>query len=322
MKNKLLLKTGFGVWFCLLLLACNEDDIVPSIDFPHLYNIVDNPDDPVQHQRFKLYETYQVPVYFNDTIARTFIQTDQKGDSVFRIETLDMTWKFTSQEKNTSFGYVFLTDADEQLRALHTVKKYLESLSIPLRPFSILVTKSAISKTGTAETKVSSYVGYRVVLITGAENLDESGTIQLAEKLKKDMIAYKVANYKDELEAFNKISKEWYNIQWTNLPDVPEDFSSSQRTLWGSLGEEELAEIRSVVGKFGFLGGQNDNVISWFGGGANSPKDKDDDLKMFLDEMLKYSKEQFTTRWEHAPLVMEKYNILYKVIAENLKVKL
>lgn len=321
MKN-ILLKAGFGWWICLLLIACGEEEITPAIDFPHLYEIKDNPDDPVQHKCFELYTTYHVPVYFNDTIARTFVGWDRQGDSVFRTETLDMTWKFTSWENNTSYSYVFLTETEEKLKALHTVEKYLESLSVPLRPFSILVAQSAVSKTGGGEKAVSSYVGYRVVLITGAENLDEEATVVMAEKLKKDMIAYKVANYTEELNAFNKISKEWYNVSWSSLPGVAEDFSSSQVWIFGKLDEEELAEIRLVVGQFGFLGGQNDNMISWIGGGAMSPEDKEADLKMYLDEMLKYSKEEFKVRWGHAPLVMEKYDILYGIIAEKLEVEL
>ena len=322
MKNKLLFRIGMGLWFCCFFMACGEEDITPKIDFPHLYEIVDNPNDPVQHKRFELYNRYHVPVYFNDTIARTFVRMDRQGDSVYQVETLDMTWKFTSQENNLSFGYVYLTEAEKQLKALHTVEKYLESLSVPLMPFSVLVTKSAVTTTGGTDTDVSSYVGFRVVLITGAENLDEAGTIKLAAKLKTDMIAYKVANYTSELGSFNKISQEWYNTKWENLPGTPEDFSSSQRGLFGPLPESDLAEIRTVVGKFGFLGGQNDNVISWIGGGMSSPKDKDQDLKMYLDEMLKYSKEKFKERWGHASLVMEKYDILYKIIAEKLEVKL
>lgn len=320
--KKILFITGIGLCICLLFAACEKDDITPAIDFPHLYEIVDNPDDPVQHKCFELYKTYHVPVYFNDTIARIFAGFDRQGDSVFRVETLDMSWKFTSVEDNTSFGYVFLTGQDEKLKALHMVEMYLESLSVPLRPFSILVTESAVSKTGNAETKVSSFVGYRVVLITGAEDLDEEAALKMAAKLKKDMVAYKVGNYTDELNAFNKISKEWYGAVWTNLPGVEQGFSSSQQTLWGPLGEGDLAEIRQVVGQFGFLGGQNDNAISWIGGGKYSPADKDADLKMYLDEMLKYPKDVFKERWGHAPLVMEKYAILYGIIAEKLEVEL
>lgn len=320
--KKILFISGIGLCICLLFAACEKDDITPAIDFPHLYEIVDNPADPVQHKCFELYKTYHVPVYFNDTIARTFVRFNRQGDSVFRVETLDMPWKFTSVEDNTFWEYVFLTGQDEKLKALYTVEKYLESLSVPLRPFSVLVAKSAVVGTKDATRKLGSYVGYRVVLITGAEDLDEEATLEMAAKLKKDMVAYKVTNYTEELNAFNKISKEWYNTAWANLPGVDEDFSSSQKTLWGSLDEEELAEIRLVVGKFGFLGGKNDNVISWIGGGSSSPENKDTDLKMYLDEMLKYPKDVFKSRWGHAPLVMEKYAILYRIIAEKLEVEL
>lgn len=322
MKKIMFRRLLLGVVLGLSGAACQKEEITPSIAFPQLYEIKDNADDPVQHRRYELWKTYNVPVYFNDTIAKTFVGMDHAGDSVFRTETIDLNWGFTSQEKNTHFEYVYLTDEEEQMNALEVVEKYLASLSVPLRPFSVLVTRSALSVTGGAGTEVPNKVGYRTVLITGVEQMTEKEAAEMVQLLKKEMIKNKMSNYTDELTAFNKISKEWFNTMWTNLPGVPDGFSSSKRGLFGPLSEEALKEIRLVVGRFGFLGGQNDNVISWIGGGRYSPENKDDDLNMYLDEMLSYSKTEFKTRWGHAPLVMEKYDILYGVIAEKLEVEL
>lgn len=174
--------------------------------------------------------------------------------------------------------------------------------------------------TNSTEEPLTSNVGYKVVLITGAEDLDEAATVALVAKLKKEMVSSKVVNYTDELKKFNAISKDWYNTAWKGLPGVPDNFTSS--TVRFFLGLKPHPDRRKIVGQFGFLGGQNDNVAAFFGGGMSSPENANDDLQMYLDEMLNYSKKEFKSLWGTSALVMEKYDILYEIIAEKLEVEL
>lgn len=52
----------------------------------------DDPDDPVKHRIYEIYETYGIPVYFNDTIGRIFLKTDVHGQPVYQYEKLDLAW--------------------------------------------------------------------------------------------------------------------------------------------------------------------------------------------------------------------------------------
>ena len=57
--------------FCLLMIACSKESTLESrINLDELYVIQDDPDDPVKHRIYEIYETYGIPVYFNDTIGR------------------------------------------------------------------------------------------------------------------------------------------------------------------------------------------------------------------------------------------------------------
>ena len=65
-----------------LAVACQkESEITSSIGFENLYEIKDDPTDSIQHKRYEIYQTYGVPVYFNDTIGKVFVKTDINGDS-------------------------------------------------------------------------------------------------------------------------------------------------------------------------------------------------------------------------------------------------
>ena len=54
----------------LMLTACSEDKISgDGVDLTNEFEITDNPNDPVQHERYQIFKEYNVPVLFNDTIA-------------------------------------------------------------------------------------------------------------------------------------------------------------------------------------------------------------------------------------------------------------
>ena len=49
--------------FCLLMIACSKESTLESrINLDELYVIQDDPDDPVKHRIYEIYETYGIPV--------------------------------------------------------------------------------------------------------------------------------------------------------------------------------------------------------------------------------------------------------------------
>ena len=56
------------------MIACSKESTLESrINLDELYVIQDDPDDPVKHRIYEIYETYGIPVYFNDTMGNRFI---------------------------------------------------------------------------------------------------------------------------------------------------------------------------------------------------------------------------------------------------------
>ena len=81
------------------------------------------------------------------------------------------------------------------------------------------------------------------------------------------------------------------------------------------LTAEFRAAVRAAIGQFGFVSaGRFVSVMS--------PDNTEDDLNGYITEILQHSKEEFEQLWGDSPLVMKKYEILCKIITDELGVEL
>lgn len=348
----------------LILFSCEKEKIEPKIadNLENYYEIKnDNPDDPVQSERYKIYEEYGVPVYFNDTIAKVFVKISPTGDSVFRYERVDMNWKFTSSTSATyRYSYVGYDNDADKLKALGIIRNYLEKASKPLQPFCFLATKAATrdnvdgkAPDGSGVPYVTYEIGYRAILLQGLVQYGTPAKIdEFTTLLRKMMITARLKNFERELEEFKSVSDEkWYDKDFkTKEPEglgVVWD-SSHVMARYNNAGKfdryekielsamrityrfyeqnypfepnpEETFESfrqspRAKIGAFGFVGTNKNNSMSSYSVSA--------ELGIFLDEILNTNREEFIRRWGTSPLVMQKYDILYKIIKEQMDVDL
>ena len=71
-----------------------------------------------------------------------FVKKDVTGKDVYRYETLDLAWGFTSYDRVT-YVYEYMMDPDEQMKALDIIENYLKLAAKPLYPFNFFAAKSA-----------------------------------------------------------------------------------------------------------------------------------------------------------------------------------
>lgn len=163
----------------------------------------------------------------------------------------------------------------------------------------------------------------------------DSQIITLPETMMKEMVKSKIMNYTDLLAAFNDVSdKVWYGPMWSELD--PHWYDYVDGTTWpryffgpsalsdswfgcNVMAPEELAEfraaVRAAIGQFGFVSGSKFTSVM-------SPANMEDDLNGYITEILQHSKEEFEQLWGDCPLVMKKYEILGKIITDELGVEL
>ena len=317
------------ICFCLLMIACSKESTLESrINLDELYVIQDDPDDPVKHRIYEIYETYGIPVYFNDTIGRIFLKTDVHGQPVYQYEKLDLAWGYDSYEK-LEYHYQYITDPEKQLEVLTWIGQYLRDADKALFPFCFFVPESVTTKNldnrEVTELDQQFMIGFRTLtMIMGNWEGENPGDILL--NMKRNMVTQKIKNYSEDLAYFNKVSDaNWYGTKyWSEVDNtittywncdvLNPDYTGS---LTGEALEEQRVEARAVTGRFGFVMGDE------WGGGLFTPYDTQRDLECFVKVILATgSDEVFREQWCTYPLVMEKYDVLYEIITEKLGVEL
>lgn len=334
----------------LMIIACSkEDSLENNINFEDVFAIVDNPSDPVQHERYNIYKEYDVPVYFNDTIASKQVGVDYYGKPIIRYETVDLQWSFDSYDQNASYRFNFLAKEQDKLNSLKFIREYLEICNEPMRPFSVLLVDTLTVGTGEDISKPVYHVGYRTLVIAQVKDITSNDSIALVSKeIIQNMIKDKISADRNLCARFAAISslQNWYFMIWddSNAPTVTkwrarswllsptylfhgepykqdegQDFVEIILDM-GLVGSEEeaIAErnlMLQEIGNYGFIRSSNTSA-------AMSPASDEEDRDFFLRAMLYLGANKFTERYGEHPLIMEKYKILHDFITEELGLEL
>ncbi|SKB95418.1 hypothetical protein SAMN05660841_03237 [Sphingobacterium nematocida] len=310
-----------------LFSSCEKEKaLTPEIEYEHLYKIVDDPNDPMKHRIYEIYQKYNVPVYFNDTIGQVMVAKDVTGKPVFKYEKLDLSWGF-NYYGNFKYDFEYMTDPVEKNKALDIIERYLEKADRALYPFCFFVTKSATRYN--ADKVLEDYkngkfeIGFRTLFLTG--NWTVALQKSLPDDMMRQMVANKIMNYPDEIEAFGKISKqEWYGGKaWSSLTSAPAGWTCDALndnywkgpSLTPAAWEAERVPARAIVGKLGFVWGHKSTSLQ-------TPEDVTRDLAGYINQMLKYSPEEFEQLWGANPLVIQKYRIVNDIVVNKLGVQL
>ncbi len=336
--------------FCLLSVlwtACSDTETLENkIDFSSPYVISDDPNDPVQHHRYQIYQQYGVPVFFNDTISKTYTGTDYDGEPIYHYETLDLNWSFSSHnKKNVTYIVDYCTDPELQLKALEFVDAFLARASKPMRPFSIFLPNSLGIKENDKNIIESPeyWSGFRTLVIPNVQNVEQENIPAFSTKILLSMVKDKTMKASDIVERFGEVSdkNKYYDKPWVNdgsngglgcqwgvvhvgtywKPSKLYEEDICQRYIWYYWDthvqteeefETERATIFQQIGTFGFICGQlaDRGMLEHL----RSPQKITEDMEYYLDVMLEIGSEKFIERYGSSPLVLKKYTILANYI--------
>ena len=223
----------------LIALVCvtscsKEDAIDKQTVLENVYTIEDDPNDPVQHKRYQIYQTYQVPVYFNDTISVKEIGTDWYGNPVKRYETLDLNWGFDSYTTSIKYKYDYLQTEEDKLNALNFAEQYLQLCSRSMRPFSIILADNLTSTSTSLVIPDNYYVGLRTLVLFGiADITDPDEIMNTSQAVIGNMLIQKISGNETIVDQFGAVSgklQAYYKIWGTEL-DCTDVMSCTRKLL-------------------------------------------------------------------------------------------
>ncbi len=339
---------------CCAFAACSDEDTPKEQTvLDNMFVINDDPNDKIQHKRYEIYRTYNVPVYFNDTISAKEIGTDWYGKPVIRYETVDLNWEFDSYNTSLKYIYDYIETDEEKLNALTFVEKYLETCSQSMRPFSIMVANGLTSTSSEMKIPENYFVGFRTLVLYGiADITDNDEIISKSQEIISNMILQKIKANDNLCKKFGEISNGLYWREWKDLGGCPTterwhsatygmtgvnalfhgtpyntnsywygDVDFVEYLLIGKYikSKEEAEAIRqqiiAEIGQYGFIKGAESLYLS-------SPSNVDEDIAAFTQAIISMGKNTFTERFGNCPLVMQKFGILCDYIMNTLEVEL
>lgn len=343
----------YYIILCLCALcvsSCGKEDVLENkIDFSSDYEIKDDPSDPIQHHKYLIYQKYGIPVFFNDTVSATVTGTNYDGKPIYRYETLDLNWSFSSHNNNkVSYEYEYIKDTDKQEKALEFVEAFLQRASKPMRPFSIFLPETLVIKSDKGTETPEYYSGFRTLIVPNVQDLTEEEIPEFSDNILRSMVRAKVLQAEAVVNSFSEVSStnKYYNKPWVISgnngglgcqwgvahkgsywkPEILFDEDTMKKyiaTYWSTNvnNEEEFIAERTLIfqqiGQYGFISGNTKDKISQ----TTSPSNASEDLEYYLDTMLEIGSATFLERYGASPLVLKKYNILADYIKGELGVE-
>lgn len=336
----------FYLLICFFLISCGKEDVLtPKIDYFNLYEITDDPNDPIQHLRYQIYKDYNVSVFFTDTVGKYPLSTDINGNIIYEYELFDLNWEFTSYVEDTDISFCYITDEDQKLRALEFAKNFLASISAPLRPLSIFLADTLFVDAGLGNINTTEYHNFRSMVWAKVSDLDEEEQASLIGEVKKKLVKEKIKNNTNLIANFNIISNNYYNKYFpTPLPaydncitEIVNDenpmANPSQTWIWQTYvnlvygqrktHEQAMAEINRIRGEYCSIVGAWGFIYGYGTFGNTQAPSSDDDFTCYVEQiLLDGSAAWFEKYYATYPLVMKKYEMLRDYIENDLEVEL
>ena len=179
MRTKLLYI--IGLWGCLSLFGCGDDDNLSPSDLDGDWYVLTDSEDPLDHLRYTVYQTYGIPVFYNDTIGSQNRGVDYTGLPIIYYEVLNPNY---SIESSTEYAkYELSYDRETIIVGVEFIRDevFPRLVSSKLYPRSfLLVNKLTLNASGSSSYQHEE-CAYRGMMTSCVSLVEEIGEMTDAE---------------------------------------------------------------------------------------------------------------------------------------------
>lgn len=306
-------------WFicltALLAWACGDDDgdLRPSNGERNWLVVEDNPNSPIDHQRYLIFEETGIPVYYNDTIGSEERYSVVSGDCYTYYEVLQVFYSPGSATPSEATAhYSLVADTND----LVPVLDFLETDVLPQIPESIYVPSILLVDSLTTPTGDSlAYKGTNTIVLSKVcdfEDMDEASVAQYRGTFLATLVANSIYNMESEW-----LEENFYAVTYAvNPTNVNSLYSTATNSIavYRACSGMDLATNEQTLAVLGFIWGR-----PMYAGAAERSwyvPTKSQDVLRYCIEILSYTEAEFTERHGDDEVVMEKYRVMREKLEE------
>lgn len=315
------------IYFFLLIaiVSCSEEDaLTPSMAEVDFVKIKDDPSDPLQHQRYQIYERYNVSLYFNDTLG-VETKMDSNGESYLHYFILKPHYAPNGNSEN-NLRYV-LYEKEELPQMVEFTKdlgnNFLDKMPKVMNIHNVLIVDSIF--VGFYPVKKEYFLGFNTIVVSDVvEKYNENFWEDLRIKICSDKALAEYAWQRDNffpisnaLNVASTSSLKSYTKGLNNQSDIdfylnypgygwPYLFQYMLITPERINGSQTLADV-GFLERLSFDPNLNDPSVlekDWI-----TPNEKED-LNSYVQLLFTKTPVEVAEIYKNYPVVLKKYNLL------------
>lgn len=311
MKTKLLYI--IGLWGCLSLISCGDDDNLSPSDLDGDWYVLTDSEDPLDHLRYTVYQTYGIPVFYNDTIGSQNRGNDYAGEAIIYYEVLNPNY---SIESSTAYAqYELSYDREAFIAGVEFIRDevFPRLVSPKLYPRSFLLVKTLTLNAASTSTSFhhqeSTYRGMMtscVSLVEGIAEMTDDEIKRLAcEVAAEEYVTYLMENASSLLESFLNVCQA--EVTSVNLYSF-------------SLTSSTTPPYVDNLEEYGFLSYSKEATYNPTGKRVTTANERTD-IMDYVAEVLMNDDAAFEAKYGAYEYVMKKYGLM-KTALTNLRAML
>jgi hypothetical protein len=287
----------------LNIVACKKEAAPqPSNKEEFFLTVKDNPSDPVDHAIYEFYKATNLPLFYNDTVAREQVG-DSAGIPIYSYQRLAVRYSPVGTQVNINF--VLLSEKEAVLPMLPFIKDNLLPLIpdvFPLQSLLLVQSSSQRATGGLAPRKNKAFVGFNTLLLptVNPETMSDSSKRKyIADVLAT--LAFKMLKpaYETRLAAeFHSITKSTTSSPLIYLQLL----SSLSPDGNGTLEDFSFLPMRFIQASApGYTPRPDDDLVSYI------------EVAFFYEN---YAPANFETDYAAYPLMIKKFKVVKKILKE------
>lgn len=287
----------------LFFMACNDDDGLGPTQGEKNWLVLEDSDDPIDHQRYEIFTEFNIPVYYNDTIGSE-TRYDMTGIPYTYYECLQV---FYNPGSNPATGRFTLVRDKNDVKPM---LDYLQNEILPVIPETFYVPSILLVDTLKVGTETLAYRGLNTVTcgqVKEFAGMDEENRKWYKGGVLSAMITGGLLSNESEW-----LEKYFFGKSLAVDPESDRIYSgSTSYYVYSALAAVEPDPGKQTLGRLGFLNhklepGQNERM-------AKVPT-REQDLRQFCEVLFVLTPEEIEERWSMYPVVMEKFEVIVELL--------